>query len=239
MCGWTSAPPWRRVKAIRSRVEDDIGTHRRREPTSADPNHRSSPVSVAPMSDVHNTEPQLRGASSVEESMSSHRRVARWILALVLVSASISILPGIASGAPFHVGDHFNDPGPDQLASAAAHSNGQARSARDASRHRWADLSAGKALSVGRSAFPAELTSRLFDGRQPSPGLKILQYRSRNVAVAETAGGQRLLVQSSTPLRAQTPSGPMAPVDLSLTESTHTFSTANSTVDLQISKDPT
>ncbi len=112
-----------------------------------------------------------------------------------------------------------------------------AKEQRELSRHRYAGLSAAESLALGRRIFPEAFAIDLFDGENPAPGLEIVDYTSRTTGIAEAADGERLLVQSSAPLRAETTNGQMAPVDLALRESSETFTTANSNADIQISKD--
>ncbi|MDP8908364.1 MAG: hypothetical protein M3N47_04445 [Chloroflexota bacterium] len=115
----------------------------------------------------------------------------------------------------------------------------KAKAEREASRTRSIGLSASQSRALGRITFPEAFTGALFDGERPGRGLKIVQYRGGGVGVAETSTGERLLVQSSARLRARTSAGEMAPVDLSLRETTDAFSTTNSNAGVRISKDPT
>jgi hypothetical protein len=166
-------------------------------------------------------------------------RIARWAVPFAMAAAVAGAFPGIAIGDPFSATNPFFGAGLDQQKrQEASRKSPAAKAERDASRTRSIGLSAGQSRALGRRTFPEAFMSDLFDGALPGPGLKIVQYRGGGVGVAETSSGERLLVQSSAPLRAAGPNGEMAPVDLSLRESTDAFSTTNSNADLRISKNP-
>lgn len=166
-------------------------------------------------------------------------RIARWAVPFTVAAAVAGALPGIAFGDPFSATNPFFGAGLDQQKrQEASRKSPAAKAERLASRTRWLGLSAGQSRALGRRTFPETFASDLFDGALPGPGLKIVQYRGGGVAVAETSTGERLLVRSSAPLRAQAPNGALEPVDLSLRESADTFSTTNSNADLRISKNP-
>jgi hypothetical protein len=164
-------------------------------------------------------------------------RIARWCVPFTIAAAVAG--PGVAVGDPFSATNPFFGGGLDQQQQReASRKSPAAKAERQASRTRWLGLSAGQSRALGRRTFPETFASDLFDGELPGPGLKIVQYRGGGVGVAETSSGERLLVQSSAPLRAPAPNGAMAPVDLSLRESADVFSTTNSNADLRISKNP-
>lgn len=168
------------------------------------------------------------------------RRIARCAVPFAMAAVVAGALPGIALADPFSPINPFFGAGLDQKQQQEANRKSpKAKTEREASRTRWIGLSASHSRALGRTTFPEAFAADLFNGERPGPGLKIAQYRGGGVAVAETSTGERLLVQSSAALRAQTPIGQMAPVDLSLRESTDTFSTMNSNADLRISKVPT
>ena len=101
----------------------------------------------------------------------------------------------------------------DRLRGAAA----KAARARSRTVHR--DLMRADALAVGRRAFPDELSGRLFEGREPGRGLRLVRSLGARAGLVEDAKGRRLVVQSSLPL--ETSDG--EPVDLSLSEDTASF----------------
>lgn len=168
----------------------------------------------------------------------SSRCAVRLAVSFALASAVLAPPSALAVSSPFAVDNPFMSDGLKAAAEDRDRDNSRAAEAeREQSRHRWAGLSASESLAIGRRIFPEAFAFALFDGENPAPGLEIVDYQTRTTALAETQDGERLLVQSSVPLRAQTANGQMAPVDLSLRESTNTFTTANSNADIQIGKD--
>ncbi len=157
-----------------------------------------------------------------------------------MAAAVAGVLPAVAFGDPFSLTNPFFAAGLDQKRQQEADRKSPAAKAlREASRRASVGLSPGLSRALGARTFPEAFAGDLFDGERPGPGLKIVQHRGVGVAVAEASSGERLLVQSSAPLRARAPDGEMAAVDLSLRESGGAFSTANSNVGLRISKNPT
>jgi hypothetical protein len=113
----------------------------------------------------------------------------------------------------------------------------EAKQERRLSRTRCRDSGRGEAIALGRRFFPEGFAAALFDGEHLVPGLDLVGYRGTDTAIAKQSDGTRLLLQSTLPLRARTANGRLAPVDLSLLQSATTFTTANSSADLQISTD--
>jgi len=112
-----------------------------------------------------------------------------------------------------------------------------AKQERRASRDRYRGSSRADAIALGRRFFPEGFSTPLFDGEQMAPGLDLVGYRGTDTAIAKKPDGTKLLLQSTLPLRARSANGVLAPVDLSLRQSATTFTTANSSADLQISQD--
>lgn len=82
------------------------------------------------------------------------------------------------------------------------------------------DMGRADALALAREEFPRLMKGRLFDGAEPSPGLEVTNHLGRGRAVVRDAKtGRRFVAQSSLPLRASTPGGGTAPVDLTLERS--------------------
>lgn len=69
------------------------------------------------------------------------------------------------------------------------------------------------------STFPICLRGPLFSGREPASGMEVVeQLGGGRAVVSDKATGRKLLALSSVPLQARTPSGSLAPLDLSLTQ---------------------
>lgn len=168
----------------------------------------------------------------------SSRCAVRLAVSFALALAILAPPSALAVSSPFDVDNPFISAGLKVAAEDRDRDNSAAAEAeRKQSRQRWAGLSSSESLALGRRIFPEAFAFALFDGENPAPGLEIVDYQTSTTALAETEDGERLLVQSSVPLRAQTANGQMAPVDLSLRESSDTFTTANSNADIQIGKD--
>ncbi len=91
---------------------------------------------------------------------------------------------------------------------------------RRATRTKYRDMARADALALAREEFPRLMTGRLFDGTEPSPGLEVTNHLGKGRAVVrDEKTGRRYVAQSSLPLRASTPGGGTAPVDLSLERS--------------------
>jgi hypothetical protein len=112
------------------------------------------------------------------------------------------------------------------------------REARVRSRTALRGASRPAMLQAGREHFADVFSRRLFDGRHPDPQMTVAAYHGDNGALVKSADGRKLLMKSTVPLRARATNGLLAPVDLSLRESSETFTTANSNADVQIFKDP-
>lgn len=167
----------------------------------------------------------------------SSRCAVRLAVSSALALAVLVPPSALAVSSPFAVDNPFISDGLKTAADDRDRDNSPAAAAeREQSRRRYADLSAAESLALGRRSFPEAFAIDLFDGENPAPGLQIVDYTSRTTAIAEGEDGERLLVQSTAPLRAETANGQMAPVDLKLRESTDTFTTTNSNADIQISK---
>lgn len=111
-----------------------------------------------------------------------------------------------------------------------------ARAERQRSRTRHRGLTRTAALALGKAAFPDEFVGQLFDGSQPDRGMKVVERLRGGAAIAETASGQKTVLQSSAPLVTESAAGDEKPVDLTLASDDAGFRTRNALVDLRIAK---
>lgn len=111
-----------------------------------------------------------------------------------------------------------------------------AKAERVRSRTRYRDVTGAEALDVGREAFAEEFSGRLFEGREPSRGLRLVRSLGAHAGVVQDGEGRRLVAQSSLPLEVPNAAGDSEPVDLSLTERASSFDSVNAMVALRISR---
>ena len=114
----------------------------------------------------------------------------------------------------------------DGASSGRSSGGGQAAAPRTA----HGDLSASSALRVTRKRFPAFSMQPAFKGYRPEPGETIERYLSASSARVSDRAGHRSIVESTYPLRGRTPSGRLAPVDLSLRRHGSGFAPASAPV---------
>lgn len=94
-----------------------------------------------------------------------------------------------------------------------------AQRAREESRTELRGLGREEALALAREHFPDLLRGRLFSGREPGPGMEVVeQLGGGRAVVLDNATGRKHLALSSVALQAKTQSGSFAPLDLSLSE---------------------
>lgn len=112
----------------------------------------------------------------------------------------------------------------------------EARAERRRSRERHRGLSAAAALDAGQAAFPEEFQAPLFDGARPDPGIRVVRRLRNGAAVAQSASGEKSILQSTVPLETENAAGDVKPVDLSLAADGAGFRTRNALVDLRVSR---
>ena len=170
----------------------------------------------------------------------------RDMLGVVLLGVVVVLAAGVSSGLAA-TSSSQGLPGPVEREQALNSETGQRLAQRDdpgrreerlRSRSALRGASRAEMLDAGRRHFPDVFTRRLFDGKTPDPEVTVTEYRGDNGALVKDSEGHMRLLQSTLPLRARAANGRLAPVDLSLRESSETFTTANSNAGVQIFKDP-
>jgi RHS repeat-associated protein len=149
------------------------------------------------------------------------------------------------SGSPFPVAsDLLAVPGVQRLDGSeqefeqmwANRANPAAADARVASRTRYAGLDANAAVRTIRELAPTLVAKAPSGIGQLPSGAKVSRYVGTTTAQLNLPGGKHAVVESLTPMATRTSSSGYVPVDLSLRESSQSFSPVNSAVAVSIPK---
>jgi hypothetical protein len=103
----------------------------------------------------------------------------------------------------------------------------------------YADQSDAEALATAREQFDGLLDAPPLKWPPVHPGEELRGYLSDQAAVVSGADGGRGIVESTLPLRGETPEGETASIDLGLIDVGSTFAPKSSAVDVRIPDDST
>ena len=141
-----------------------------------------------------------------------------------IVFAAIAATLGVAVAAPADRPDR-PDPAVSDVTAAIlqqaerrrkAHDSPEARHERSASRHAFADASAGEALSLARSKHPHAIAEPRWRGLELDEGARVSQYHDRQTAVLDHGHGKRSLAVAFFPLLGESADGHESAIDTSL-----------------------
>lgn len=124
-----------------------------------------------------------------------------------------------------------------RLERAAWRQGSEARAARERSRSAYVGQSAAAALEIARRAHSRFITAPAWRTVTLPEGARVREYLGDHAASVELAGGQRTLVESTMPMRAESDTGLLGPVDLALVDRGGFFEPRTPLADVRLGKD--
>jgi len=163
------------------------------------------------------------------------------LVALVVLAAASAV--AIAAGGAGGGYDPSSAPGAsaaeDQARSAQqSRSTPEAKAERAQSRHRFANASNERALTVAKDSFPGPIGADVWRDVQLGPGEHVRRHLGTNSLLVDKAGQSGdAIVESNVPLEAKNESGALAPVELALQDRGSVFESRNPIVPVRYFKD--